>query len=333
MLGSRRFRTVYHPSKGHPFVRTPSSSIKYLALAFGLAVIGSGACGSSESSKDAGILNGDGMAGSAGHDGSAGAGGTAGIDGGAVVDSSIVDTAKADVAVDVSLGSEAGKPVDAGILTEVGAVDASASEAGHTVDVGVTADAKDSALPTSTANLIVNGDAEAAVGSTDGSPVATPGWTITAEATAIQYGASGGYPASTDPGPANRGHNFFAGGQSDEVSTLTQTISLDAYTSAIAGHGVTFALSAYLGGYSSQEDNAVLSLSFRNAGGAEVGTASIGPVTATERADNTGLLPKSATGTVPAAARSVIVTLTMTRLEGTANDGYADNLSLVLTGI
>ena len=48
-------------------------------------------------------------------------------------------------------------------------------------------------------NVIVNGDAEAAVGSVDALPVTTPGWTVTGEATAMQYGQAG-YPASTDPG-------------------------------------------------------------------------------------------------------------------------------------
>jgi hypothetical protein len=164
--------------------------------------------------------------------------------------------------------------------------------------------------------LIINGDAEAAAGSPDGNPVATPSWTVGGEATALQYGASGGYPQATDPGPANRGNNLFAGGANDATSTLTQTISL----------------SAYLGGFEGQEDNAVLSVSFQN-GTTEVGTGHVGPVTAADRGSVTGLLARTATGAVPAGTRSAVVTLTATRLEGTANDGYADNLSLALTGI
>jgi hypothetical protein len=180
--------------------------------------------------------------------------------------------------------------------------------------------------------LIINGDAEAAAGSPDGNPVATPSWTVGGEATALQYGASGGYPQATDPGPANRGNNLFAGGANDATSTLTQTISLAAYAAAIdAGH-VTFTLSAYLGGFEGQEDNAVLSVSFQN-GTTEVGTGHVGPVTAADRGSVTGLLARTATGAVPAGTRSAVVTLTATRLEGTANDGYADNLSLALTGI
>ena len=101
-------------------------------------------------------------------------------------------------------------------------------------------------------------------------------------------------------------------------------------TSAINAGNATFTLSAFLGGYSSQDDNAVLSLSFLGAGGGVLGSAQIGPVLAGERNDATGLLLRSATGVVPIGAQSVNVNLQMTRLAGSYNDGYADNLSLVL---
>ena len=56
----------------------------------------------------------------------------------------------------------------------------------------------------SSCNLIVNGNAEAALGSADGTPVSTPGWTSVGEATAAQYGVNG-WPALTDPGLSDRG--------------------------------------------------------------------------------------------------------------------------------
>jgi hypothetical protein len=40
---------------------------------------------------------------------------------------------------------------------------------------------------------------------------------------------------------------------------------------------------------------------------------------------------RSIAGAVPSATRSAVVTLAMTLAEGSANDGDADNLSLVLT--
>ena len=93
---------------------------------------------------------------------------------------------------------------------------------------------------------------------------------------------------------------------------MTQTINLGAY---------------------SQDDQATLTAVFKDTGGAVLATATLGPVLAADRNGVTGLLFRTQTGTVPANSTSVVVTLTMTRLEGTANDGYADSLALVLTGI
>jgi hypothetical protein len=181
-----------------------------------------------------------------------------------------------------------------------------------------------------TSNLILNGDAEAAVGSTDAQPVATPSWTITGNATAMQYGEAG-YPDTTDPGPTTRGSNLFIGGADDETSTLAQTIDVSALATGIDTGGMKATLSGYLGGYSSQGDSAVLSATFQNAAGTALGAPlTIGPVTAADRSNITGLLSRSQQADVPAGTRQIVVVLTMTRTDGTANDGYADDLSLTL---
>jgi hypothetical protein len=62
----------------------------------------------------------------------------------------------------------------------------------------------------------------------------------------------------------------------------------------------------------------------------ELGVFSIGPVTTADRLSQTGLLFQSFVGAVPVGSRSVQVDLEMTRLQGLSNDGYGDNLSLVL---
>jgi hypothetical protein len=185
-------------------------------------------------------------------------------------------------------------------------------------------------LTVNTANLLVNGDAEAAAGSTNGQPVATPGWTVTGEATALQYGVEG-YPAATDPGPTNRGANLFIGGYQDGVSTLTQTVDVSSFATAIDTGAVTATLSGYFGGYASQDDNAVLTATFENPSGQSLGLMlGTAAVTAADRGDATGLLARSQQGMVPVGTRQVVVVLTMTRTEGHANDGYADNLSFTL---
>jgi hypothetical protein len=187
--------------------------------------------------------------------------------------------------------------------------------------------------PAQTSNLIVNGNAEAAVGSADGSPVATPGWTSAGEASAIKYGSSG-YPASTDPGPADRGNNFLGGGQNDALSTLSQTIDVSSYATAIDTGNVQVILSGYFGGWQDQGDNAVMTATFHSASATALGApVPVGGVSAADRGSVTGFLLRSTSQAVPAGTRSIAVIVTMTRLQGITNDGYADDLSLVLSGI
>ncbi len=181
-------------------------------------------------------------------------------------------------------------------------------------------------------NVIVNGNAEAAAGSTDGSVVSVPGWNTSGSGfTAVQYGASGGFPLATDPGPADRGSNFFAGGPSNGYSVGTETLDLSSDAALIDGGQVSFTLSGYLGGFSSQGDNAILSATFLSANDQALGGGEIGPVTAADRGDATGLLFRSTDGVVPIGTRGVDVDLQLFRTDGSYNDGYADNLSLVLT--
>jgi hypothetical protein len=180
-------------------------------------------------------------------------------------------------------------------------------------------------------NVIRNGDAEAAVGSTGGPAVNTPDWTSTGEATAVQYGSPGiGYAV---PGAPDPGKNFFSGGYEDAMSSLSQTIDVSQYASFIDRGNVTYTLQAWLGGYSGQGDYATLTVTFTGASGAALGTGTIGPVTPADRDDTTELLERSSTGAVPPETRSVLVVLAMTREDGAYNDGYADDLSLVFKDI
>jgi hypothetical protein len=180
-------------------------------------------------------------------------------------------------------------------------------------------------------NLILNGDAESGSGSASGNDVLTniPGWTPTGNFTVVQYGAPS-FPSATSPGPLARGQNFFAGGPDNSSSSASQVIDLSPGASSIDAGGVTCSLSGYLGGYASQEDNAVLTATFQDVHGSRLGTASIGPVTAADRGDTTGLLARSTSSTVPVGTRRVDLVLQMTRTDGSYNDGYADDLSLVL---
>ena len=97
---------------------------------------------------------------------------------------------------------------------------------------------------------------------------------------------------------------------------------------------VNFVLSADLGGVTNQDDNAVVNLKFIDHSFLPIGPVpAIGPVTAADRHNQTGLLHRFASGVVPVGTRfvSVLVTLTRVFTGGQYNDGYADNISLLLT--
>ena len=180
-------------------------------------------------------------------------------------------------------------------------------------------------------NLIVNGDAEAGAATPSGTTVEpVPGWTTTGNFTAVQYGDTDSFPSLTDPGPAVRGSNFFAGGPDNAFSQANQSLDVSALSAAFSDGLTPFTLSGYIGGFAGQDDNAVLSAVFLGSGGSALGTTQIGPVSAGDRDNQSGLLFRSATGMVPAGTSSVSFYLQMTRVQGSYNDGYADNLSFTL---
>ena len=184
-------------------------------------------------------------------------------------------------------------------------------------------------------NLIVNGNAEqGANAKVDCGITDVPGWSAVGASGVhrMGYDSPGGWPASTDPSAPDRGLSFFVGECGQVTSASAQTIALAPLGADIDAGIVTFDLSGYLGGYSSQDDNAVLTVSFRNASNGAIGSASIGPVLAAERHSVTGMFLKQTSGLLPLGTRSVVVTLTMTRTAGSANDGYADSLAFVLHG-
>jgi hypothetical protein len=180
-------------------------------------------------------------------------------------------------------------------------------------------------------NLVVNGGAESDVGAPDNSKIVKPSsWTTTGEFTVVQYGAAGGFPDKTSPGPADRGKNLFEGGNVVK-STALQTISLKAGATDIAAGTVHYVFSAWLGGFGSQGDNAKATVTFRDAAGASLGQNQLMPVTPAERKSVTGLLQRSASGDVPKNASSATISIELTRTDGQYNDGAIDNISLVLS--
>lgn len=174
-------------------------------------------------------------------------------------------------------------------------------------------------------NLLTNPGAEAgAVGTT------IPGWIRTGSFEVVSYTHGGGFPIASSPGSPNRGQKFFAGGEGSATSTAAQTLSLAPFAAAIDAHSQTFTLSGWLGGFSSQNDHCDIVATFRDGASGLLGSASIGNALALQRGSVTGMLARTTTGVIPAGTRSVTITVTMTRNDGSYNDGYADDLSFSL---
>jgi hypothetical protein len=180
-------------------------------------------------------------------------------------------------------------------------------------------------------NLVFNGDAEYGRGFDSNSEQQyAAGWDNPGPGgiTTINYLAGGGFPSPADPGPPDRGDNFFSGGL-NAVSSMTQRIDVANLAAGIDAGNVDFALSAWLGGYLAQNDNASVIAHFRNGSSAEIGAAQLAAVTAAQRGNATGLLFREQLGDLPALTRFIDIELVATRAFG-ENDGYADNISLIL---
>lgn len=187
-------------------------------------------------------------------------------------------------------------------------------------------------------NLIINGDAEAGSASSTGNDYVSelPGWPNPPAGykrfTIVAYGTVGGFPAKTDA-PANGGNNFFAGGPSSSFNGSIQTITLPSdWFAAIDAGTVKFDLSGYFGGFGSQGDSGGFSATFLDTNNFFVTGVGFKAVSATERGGKTGFVRRASSEVLPKLTRKVQISLEMNRSAdgGSYNDGYADNLSLVL---
>lgn len=115
-----------------------------------------------------------------------------------------------------------------------------------------------------------------------------------------------------------------------------QLIPVTAGSGVIDAGGVKYNLSGDFGGFANQDDNAQLIMYFLDSSQMPIGSSvNIGGFNAAYRNNKTGLFHASTNSDVPIGTRYVEVYLTMTRAAcgpcGTYDDGYADNLSLVLS--
>lgn len=184
------------------------------------------------------------------------------------------------------------------------------------------------------ANLVHNGGAEIGGAAADSSHAVAPvGWRTTAMFTALRYGVAGGPDAAASRAIAG-GKQFFAGGpqgpSAAALATASQVVTVPAAFRK-ARLKVTATLSADLGGYSTQSDDASVTATFLSKTGAKLGAVTVGPVSDGRRRDATKLLPVARKAKLPAGTISISIVITAKAISGGYNDGYADNVGLRLT--
>lgn len=186
--------------------------------------------------------------------------------------------------------------------------------------------------PAAGPNLIKNGGADAGPGVMNASTISAsmPGWTRTPGFTAVKYAAGGGFPDATIGGPIGGKANFFAGGPNAATSSATQLVKVTRFKTPIDAGQRIATLTAFLGGYAEHGDAMSVTATFLNEAGKKLGVLKIGPVTVAQRKGVTALIEKSASKPVPKKTRSIQVKLAAKRLVPSYNDGYADNVSLML---
>jgi hypothetical protein len=188
-------------------------------------------------------------------------------------------------------------------------------------------------------NLLKNPGAEDGPGSSDTTGVDVPSWRSTG-ATAVRYGAAGGFPPADLGAALGGGKNFFAGGPENptqinrDSSVLQQQFVIPASADGDVDSGAAIAtIGGCLGGYGGQDDSARVSAEFFVVN-QDLGSdlTAQGPNDAA-RGGQTALLPRASSGKVPVATREIEVFVVFDRHSGagTYNDGYADNLFLTLT--
>jgi hypothetical protein len=187
-----------------------------------------------------------------------------------------------------------------------------------------------------TGNIVVNGDAEAGPAATNATDAPAPaGWQQLPNFTAVAYGSGGAFPSTSIAGPIGGGRNFFAGGPDSgfgPASAIFQDIDLSGAAPEIDAGDITATLSADLGGSGTQGDQASVVAVYDDAAGTTGAGSALQPVTPDDRNGVTGFVHRTNCVAIPPGVRTAHVQVTAERKSGTYNDGYADNVSIRLSG-
>lgn len=188
-------------------------------------------------------------------------------------------------------------------------------------------------------NLIQNPGFEAGASSVDDNTVLPAAWKTSGKPSVWIYVAvATDRPDKDVAAKIGGGANFLSGGQpasalgsGPATATASQAIDVSSAAAEIDAGGVAANLSAFLGGYSAQQDTARVDARFLSAGGAALSSVRIGPVTREQRNNQTTLLKRAAQAAMPKGTRSIDVVITMSSPDSnTKVHGFADNISLTL---
>jgi hypothetical protein len=177
------------------------------------------------------------------------------------------------------------------------------------------------------ANMVTNPGAEAGE---------TTGWTVRSGGGLYRFHWNGfdGYPfiGTSDACAARGAWGWFGKGA---PTLVDQSVDLTPWAAQIDTGTVPWVLSAWIGGYASDPDNARIHLEFFNSSMVSLGLHTIGPVSPADRDNQTKLLFRiagdygsgnTATEFVPIRARAAAVEIWITPFWGCSGDGYADSL-------
>jgi hypothetical protein len=144
----------------------------------------------------------------------------------------------------------------------------------------------------------------------------------------VLYGAADGFPSRAEAPPGAGGY-LFAGGI-NAFSYSYQFTDVHAAAAQIDTGTLRYAASGWFGGVWSDDDSATMQVSFEGEDREPTAVVALGGFDAAARGHQTKLIRDSATGFVPVGTRYLVTIVSMTRANGNYNDGYADELSLVL---
>ncbi len=194
--------------------------------------------------------------------------------------------------------------------------------------------ARPGAIPSG--NLVQNPGAENSPGTDVATVVKPVGWTTTGNLSTWTYAPrEGDKPTQAFSATIGGGKNFFAGGPGDNsgkqtTHTAAQTIDVSGAATEIDASQVGATLTAFIGGYTVDDDLATVTARFLDAAGAQLGSVRVGPVSIDDRKRLTVLLKRTAQANLPLNTRSIAVVITVTANGNGAHHAYIDNISLTL---